>query len=116
MKFFCLLFALQITAFVCSAQVTVYGLLCENRTDPIGMDATHPRFTWKITSDKRGTMQTAYRIDVSEKENFGGHVWDSGKISSDSSVFITYKDKPLQSGKKYYWRIKVWNNTSKASP
>ena len=116
MKFFCLLFALQITAFVCSAQVTVYGLLCENRTDPIGMDATHPRFTWKITSDKRGTMQTAYRIDVSEKENFGGHVWDSGKISSDSSVFITYKGKPLQSGKKYYWRVKVWDNTGKASP
>lgn len=115
MKFFCSLFALQVVASLCYAQVNVDGLLCENRSNPLGMDVTHPRFSWKMTADKRNQMQTAYRVDVSENPNFSGHVWDSGKINSDSSVFITYKGKPLQSGKKYYWRVKVWDNAGKAS-
>jgi alpha-L-rhamnosidase len=115
MKFLCLLFALQIVASVCSAQVSVDDLLCENRATPIGLDAMHPRFSWKLVADKRNLMQTAYRINVSTNANFGSHVWDSGKISSDSSVFITYNGKPLLSGKKYYWRVKVWDNAGKAS-
>ncbi|HTE02382.1 MAG TPA: family 78 glycoside hydrolase catalytic domain [Mucilaginibacter sp.] len=116
MKFCCFLFALQLFASLSYVQVKADGLLCENRTDPIGMDVAHPRFSWKLTADKRNTMQTAYRINVSENANFSGHVWDSGKVTSDSSVFITYKGKPLQSGKKYYWRVKIWDNGGKASP
>ncbi|MDB5026259.1 MAG: Bacterial alpha-L-rhamnosidase [Mucilaginibacter sp.] len=115
MKFFYSLFALQMVVSLCFAQVKVDGLLCENRINPLGMDVTHPRFSWKLVADKRNEMQTAYRVEVSEKANFSGHVWDSGKVPSDSSVFITYKGKPLQSGKKYFWRVKVWDNTGKAS-
>lgn len=115
MKFLCSLFALQIIASLCLAQVKVDGLLCENRTNPLGMDVTHPRFSWKLVADKRNEMQTVYQIQVSAKESFGSPVWDSGKVLSDSSVFITYKGKPLQSGKKYYWRVRVWDNAGKTS-
>jgi alpha-L-rhamnosidase len=115
MKFLCSLFALQILATLCFAQVSVDGLLCENRTNPLGMDVKQPRFSWQISAAKRSEMQTAYRIEVSEKANFSGHVWDSGIVLSDSSVFITYKGKPLQSGKKYFWHVKVWDNAGKAS-
>ena len=115
MKFPCILFALQLMAAICCAQVKVDALLCENRTNPLGMDVLQPRFNWQISSDKRNEMQAAYRIDVSESANFSGHVWDSGKIISDSSVFIAYKGKPLQSGKRYYWRVKVWDNYGKGS-
>ncbi len=115
MKFFCSLFALQIVASLCFAQVKVDGLLCENRTNPLGMDVTTPRFSWKLVSDKRNEMQSAYRIEVSEKANFSGHMWDSGRVKSDSSVFVTYKGQPLQSGKKYFWRVQVWDNSGKSS-
>ena len=115
MKFLCSLFALQIAVSLCYAQVKVDGLLCENRTNPIGMDVTTPRFSWKLVSDKRSIMQTAYRVEVSESPSFRGHVWDSEKIKSDSSVFITYKGQPLQSGKKYFWRVQVWDNSGKSS-
>jgi len=115
MKFLFSLFALQMVAFLCFAQVKVDGLLCENRTNPLGMDVTTPRFSWKLVSDKRNEMQTAYRIEVSEKANFAGHVWDSGKVKSDSSVFVSYKGQPLQSGKKYFWRVQVWDNAGKSS-
>jgi alpha-L-rhamnosidase len=115
MKFLCSLFVLQIVASLCFAQVKVDGLLCENRTNPLGMDVTQPRFTWQLSSDKRNVMQSAYRIEVSESPAFHGHVWDSQKVKSDSSVFVTYKGKPLQSDKKYFWRVQVWDNTGKSS-
>jgi alpha-L-rhamnosidase len=115
MKFLCSLFVLQIAASLCFAQVKVDGLLCENRTNPFGMDVIQPRFTWQLSSDKRNVMQSAYRIEVSENADFHGHVWDSQKVKSDSSVFVTYKGKPLQSDKKYFWRVQVWDNTGKSS-
>jgi alpha-L-rhamnosidase len=115
MKFLCSLFVLQIVASLCLAQVKVDGLLCENRTNPLGMDVTQPRFTWQLSSDKRNVMQSAYRIEVSENADFHGHAWDSQKVKSDSSVFVTYKGKPLQSDKKYFWRVQVWDNTGKSS-
>ncbi|MGZ3822311.1 MAG: family 78 glycoside hydrolase catalytic domain, partial [Mucilaginibacter sp.] len=111
----CSLFVLQIAASLRFAQVKVDGLLCENRTNPLGMDVTQPRFTWQLSSDKRNVMQSAYRIEVSESAAFHGHVWDSEKVKSDSSVFVTYKGKPLQSDKKYFWRVQVWDNTGKSS-
>src|SRR3569833_3124592 len=115
MKFPAILLGLQFAATVCCAQVKVDNLLCENRANPLGMDVTVPRFTWQLNSDKRNEMQTAYRIDVSDNANFRGHVWVSGKISSDSSVFVSYKGKPLQAGKRYFWRVRVWDNYGKAS-
>ena len=99
MKFLCSLFALQIVVSLCYAQVKVDGLLCENRTNPIGMDVTLPRFSWRLSSDKRNEMQTAYRVEVSESPAFHGNIWDSGRIKSDSSVFVTYKGKPCNRAK-----------------
>jgi alpha-L-rhamnosidase len=116
MKRLLLLFAAQFLAAVCCAQVKVDNLLCENRTNPLGMDVTVPRFSWQLVSDKRNEMQTAYRIEVSESAAFHGQVWDSGKIGSDSSVLVAYKGKPLRSGKRYYWRVRVWDDHGAASP
>jgi alpha-L-rhamnosidase len=115
MKFFIPLFALQIMVSLCYAQVKVDGLLCENRANPVGLDIKQPRFNWKLSADRRNVMQTAYRIEVSTNADFSGHVWDSGKVKSDSSVFVNYKGQPLQSAKKYFWRVRVWDNAGKAS-
>jgi len=115
MKRSLLLFAAQFIALVCCAQVKVDNLLCENRTNPLGMDITVPRFSWQLISDKRNEMQAAYRIEVSENAAFHGQVWDSGKIGSDSSVMVSYKGKALRSGKRYYWRVRVWDDHGAAS-
>jgi alpha-L-rhamnosidase len=105
---------LQIT----HAQVRVQKLLVENLSNPLGMDVTFPRFTWQLVSDQRNTMQTAYEIRVAKtgdvlKEKDA--LWSSGKVSSDSSVHVLYKGKPLQSGTKYYWCVRVWDNHGKIS-
>ncbi len=90
-------------------KTSVEDLRCEYMTDPMGIDVTHPRFSWIMTSDRRGVYQKAYRITVytSGKKN---RVWDSGKIISRKTMNITYQGTPLQSGKKYTWQVEVWDD------
>src|SRR6187399_3179137 len=95
-----------------SAQVKVVNLLTENQTNPIGLDVQQPRFSWQLESEQRNISQTAYEITVSGSK---GSVWKSGKITSDRSVQVPYAGTVLQSGKKYTWQVRVWDNNGKAS-
>ncbi len=96
-----------------SAQVKLQNLLTENQTNPIGVDIKQPRFSWQLVSDLRNVSQTAYEIIVSSGKN---SVWKSGKITSDQSVHVPYAGAALQSGKKYTWKVRVWDNNGKTSP
>ncbi len=102
-----------------SAQVKVSNLLTENLTNPIGLDITQPRFSWQLISEVRNTMQSAYEVKVSDNlANLSSEknlIWNSGKVFSDSSVYIAYKGSPLKSGVKYFWQVSVWYNNGKAS-
>ena len=96
------------------SSVTPVDLTCEYLTNPTGLDATHPRFSWTLqpTNDSAyGQRQTAYRILVgSSKQKKGdnfGDMWDSGWIESDNMQLIEYGGKPLQSDQKYYWTVSV---------
>src|SRR6476660_6151159 len=94
------------------AQVQVSNLLCENLSNPIGLDVAQPRLSWQLVSDKRNVTQTAYEIKVTSGKSV---VWSSGKINSDSSVHVVYKGSSLQPGTKYSWQVRVWDNTGKTS-
>ncbi len=72
-----------------------------------------PRFSWQLVSDKRNTAQTAYEIIVSADK---GPLWKSGKVASTQSVQVSYAGAALQSGKKYTWELRVWDNNGKPSP
>ena len=101
------------------AQTRVAGCQVENITNPIGLDAKQPRFTWQLESAQRGVMQTAYEIRVAKSAASvkGGKelTWHSGKVNNDSSVLVAYKGSPLQSGQRYFWQVRVWDNKGKAS-
>ena len=102
-----------------TAQVSVKSLLCENLTNPIGLDVVQPRFAWILASDKRNTLQTAYELRVGTNPTTlakgSDLVWNSGKVASDQSVYVAYAGTPLQSGKKYYWQVRVWDNAGNTS-
>lgn len=54
---------------------------------PVGLDTQQPRFSWKLVSDKRNVLQTAYEIKVL----FGkSTIWGSGRVAGDQSVFVPY--------------------------
>ena len=47
------------------APLTAEYLRCEYRVDPLGIDETHPRLSWRLKSTERGQGQTAYQVLVS---------------------------------------------------
>src|SRR5690349_12768542 len=91
------------------AQTKVQNSLTEHLVNPIAIETTEPRFSWQLASDKRNVPQTAYEIRVGSDASFLSSnkslVWNSGKISSDSSINVTYKGSPLKSGNRYYWQV-----------
>lgn len=89
------------------------------RNNPVISES--PFFSWKVQDTNSGQNQSAYRIVVSDSEDNlkrKKYVWDSGKIESDDSVGIEYNGDSLDAGKRYYWKVTVWDkwnnkNTSK---
>jgi len=79
-----------------------------------------PRLSWRIASTSRNTMQAAYQIQVAGSEaslaRGANLLWDSGKVASDTSVFVEYRGPATVSRTRYYWRVRVWDTSSRASP
>jgi alpha-L-rhamnosidase len=100
------------------AQFTIDNTQCENLVNPIGLDLPQPRLSWQLTSDKRNSLQTAYEITVSDQSTFSKKSisWNSGKIISPQSIHIAYQGPALQPGKKYYWKVRTWDNYGRVSP
>ncbi len=98
-----------------NAQCTLTNLLTENLVDPIGIDQTKPRFNWQLQNSGRNIKQVAYEMEVRKGSVNGPKVWQSGKVMSDSSVHVAYKGAALQSGTRYWWKVRVWDNGSKVS-
>ena len=96
------------------------GLRCEYLDNPLGIDVTSPRLSWKVVSGKRGDCQTAYRILVASSAELlkkdRGDLWDSGRVPSDRSIQVEYAGKPLESRMRCYWKVQVWDAAGKAGP
>lgn len=91
-------------------------LRCEYYRNPLGLDTAKPRFGWKIETDRRDFRQGTYHVQVAEKADFSVLRWDSQRVSSDQSQFVEYAGEPLQSRKRYYWRVQVTGTEGEASP
>jgi alpha-L-rhamnosidase len=104
---------------MCPAAVTTKNLRCEYLTDPLGIDATSPRLSWIITSNRRGETQTAYQILVASSPglltNGKADLWDSGKVSADETSQIVYSGQPLVSREQCLWKVRTWDRDDQAS-
>jgi alpha-L-rhamnosidase len=96
-------------------QAVPVHLRCEYRENPLGIDVATPHFSWQSDNSERNWRQTAYQILVaSTADNLNGgnaDVWDSGKQTSSESVGIPYGGPRLQSRKRYYWTVRVWDSS-----
>lgn len=117
MKSFFVLALLALTVPVSAQKLKVYSPACEHKINPVGLHTNQPRLSWKLRSEGTDVMQTAYRIRVGKTPSFrkGDIIWDSGKVDSDSSVLVSYKGPALQSGARYFWQVKVWDNKKNES-
>lgn len=95
------------------APLTVKNLRCEYKVDPIGMDVGKPRLSWELTNPERSVLQTSYEIRVAQSEADlakGKLLWDSGKQASEASIQVEYGGPALESGRIYYWQVRVQDN------
>lgn len=98
---------------------SVLNTACESKINPVGVEAAHPRLSWVIDSNARGTKQSAYHILVSDNpdqlESNIGNIWNSEVVKSDLSVQVEYAGATLSSGKKYYWKVLILDQAGKAT-
>jgi|GEM_PF-601615 len=78
------------------------------------------QFCWQMESTARGKKQTAYEIYVSDTkeqltslmttdERNDSFLWDSGKVESDRSSYISYEGASLEPRHNYWWCVRVWD-------
>lgn len=108
-----------ITTSATAQKLSVINLRCEYKQNPIGVDIVKPMFSWELQSSQQAVLQTAYRVLVADnapslKKNTG-NIWDSKKISSSASIQVMYNGPALQSAKKYFWKVMIWDNKGNIS-
>lgn len=111
----CLLFC----GMVVKADVFPQHLNCEQKVNPYGVENTKPLLGWWIHTAERGFTQTAWQILVASAHNKldekNADMWSSGRMSSGNNNNNAYNGRPLQSAKKYYWKVRVWDAKGTAS-
>lgn len=90
---------------------------CEFIQSPIGIDDLQPALSWTVADNRRGAMQSSYRILVaSSSENLAankGDLWDSGDIESQDCNQVNYKGKTLASRQQCYWKVFIKSSADK---
>ncbi len=94
-------------------------LQCEGMQEPLGIDIVHPRLSWQLQDSRRGARQAAYEIRVAGSPDVlaqdHADVWDSGRVDSDQSVNVLYSGPAVESRRRYYWQVRVWDAQGQAS-
>ncbi len=95
-------------------------LRCEYLEDPIGLDVAGPRFSWRMESDARGARQTARQVQVATAPELlaadTSDAWDTGEVDDDRSLHIVYDGKALEPRRRYWWRVRIWDERGEVSP
>ncbi|AHM61167.1 alpha-L-rhamnosidase [Flammeovirgaceae bacterium 311] len=115
----CLLIMLLGVSVSLKAATELGNLTTEYKKDPIGIDVTVPRFSWKLLSDVRDQEQTAYQILVASSPELltpqKADLWNSQKVGSSQSVLVDYAGSSLKSRQRGWWMVRAWDKNGKAT-
>lgn len=99
-------------------KVSVSELTVEHLNNPLSVDASAPRLSWKLRSSLKNTLQTAYEIRVGTDKNglvAGKGIMWKGTGKTSQSVLIPYEGPALQSKTRYFWQVRVTDNQGNTS-
>lgn len=103
-----------------AGSLSVGSAKCEQRVCPLGIDVSRPALGWMLESSRRNGQQTAYQILAASNPELlvsgKPDLWDSGKVCSNTSLGIPYAGKPLVSGQRVWWQVRVWDRDDVAGP
>ena len=112
----CIFFTLDVTK---ADSYVPTGLLTEWRTNPLGVEAYKPGFSWIVNLKGDNQYQSFYQIivcgELHDVQAGRATIWDSGKIQSNQSTNIIYSGEPLLPGEKYYWSVRNWDKNGQVS-
>lgn len=99
-------------------KLSLAELQTEHQVNPTSLSTTTPRLSWKIKSQLKNTLQTAYDIRVgTDKSGLAAGknlVW-TGSVKSEQSVLVPYAGSALQSKTRYYWQVRIKDNHGNTS-
>ncbi len=90
------------------------SLSVDGLASPIGLDPADVQFAWQVRDDRRGALQSAYRVLVSRRSVAGPGagsstpVWDSGRVPGPAQAFVPYAGPALASDTTYDWTVQTW--------
>ncbi len=90
----------------------LYDLKTEYQSNPLGLNESHPAFSWKLKSDKTNVVQHSCRITVHKGE---ACVWDSGMLETDQSLYHVYAGETLTPRADYQVKVEVTDNTGESA-
>jgi len=108
-----LIVSLGLKTLFCIGQVSVTHVTVDHREAPVGIESSHPLFSWQAKPQKRGATQSAYDLKVYKgtlHADYPAPIWTSGKITSSQSIDVPYTGPTLLSGKKYICVVRVWDD------
>lgn len=119
-NFFKVLLVLLPVLISCNKQTPApVNLTCEFQTNPLGVDTRTPRFSWVLADSSQGAAQTAYQMmvatSVDKLAESKPDVWNSGKLTSGQSHLVYFAGDSLASGTRYYWAVRIWNESGQSS-
>ncbi|MBC7565773.1 MAG: alpha-L-rhamnosidase, partial [Pedobacter sp.] len=97
-------------------KLSLYDLKVEHIVNPLNIDNPMPRFSWKINSGVKNTVQTKYEIKLGKTATIGNKPFWSTNKAVDQSILIPYSGPELGSKTKYFWQVRVKDNHGNTSP
>ncbi|WP_394924530.1 glycoside hydrolase family 78 protein [uncultured Robinsoniella sp.] len=84
----------------------LYDLRTEYRVNPMGITERRPRFSWKLGTEEKDTVQQSYHIVIKDHDSI---VWENG-AESEESVLIAYAGEALKDETSYDVTVEVTDN------
>ena len=92
-------------------------LTTEHVVEPLGIDVTRPRFSWRLEAPGSDRAQSAYQIMVASSPDLLAQgrpdVWDSGRVESSEQSAQLYAGPPLAARTRYFWAVRGWDEAGR---
>ncbi|MEU3788535.1 family 78 glycoside hydrolase catalytic domain [Streptomyces fructofermentans] len=102
-----------------SVTAAVVDLAVNGRLDePLGVDDTTPRLSWRVATGRQAWKQAAYQVRAARTARElarGPHLWDSGKVQSDAQNDIPWRGRALRSRQQVLWQVRAWDDQGHAT-
>ncbi len=94
-------------------------LLVNSKENPTAIESEQPLFSWVVDAKGINKSQSAYHIMVASSlegiNSDNADIWNSSKVESSKSAYVAFEGKSLKALGKYYWKVKIWDESGNAS-